>query len=370
MPWLDSLLDAAARSRGGTSSTSRSSSIVVYEVLKLIRGTRASQMAVAIGAIVGLFYASRALEPRDRQLADPQRRRLRGVRGDRAAADRHPPRAGALRPRPVLQVPAARRGRRRRRSRSWSSRSRRWPAKQIGALVVVERGIGLRNHIESGIPLDATLTYDLLVSIFQPTSPLHDGAVIVQGDRIAAAACFLPLSVNPRLTRELGSRHRAALGVTEENDAVALVVSEETGAISLVLDGTHRARPDRRRAARPPPRPREADAAPRRSAASPRRRWTDGALPVRHVGLKLLSVAVADLLWLVVTGDPVVERTLRVGPRTAARARRPRTGGRRARHGGGARARAGQPSCRAWARPTSRWSSISTASGPAAGCSR
>ncbi|MEZ5420974.1 MAG: DNA integrity scanning protein DisA nucleotide-binding domain protein, partial [Vicinamibacterales bacterium] len=101
----------------------------------------------------------------------------------------------------------------------------------------VERGIGLRNHIESGIPLDARLTYDLIVSIFQPTSPLHDGAVIVQGDRIAAAACFLPLSVNPKLARELGSRHRAALGVTEENDAVALVVSEETGAVSLVLDG-------------------------------------------------------------------------------------------------------------------------------------
>ena len=81
------------------------------------------------------------------------------------------------------------------------------------------------------------MTYDLLVSIFQPTSPLHDGAVIVQGDRVAAAACFLPLTVNPRLSRELGSRHRAAIGVTEENDAVAIVVSEETGVISLVMNG-------------------------------------------------------------------------------------------------------------------------------------
>jgi diadenylate cyclase len=106
----------------------------------------------------------------------------------------------------------------------------------IGALVIVERGIELRNHIESGIPLDAKLTYDLIVSIFQPTAPLHDSAVIA-GRHIAAAACFLPLSVNPRLARELGSRHRAALGVTEENDAVALVVSEESGAVSLVLDG-------------------------------------------------------------------------------------------------------------------------------------
>ena len=102
---------------------------------------------------------------------------------------------------------------------------------------MIERSIGLRNYIESGIPLDARLTYDLLVSIFQSTSPLHDGAVIVQGDRVAAAACFLPLTINPRLSRELGSRHRAAIGVTEENDAFAIVVSEETGVISLVMDG-------------------------------------------------------------------------------------------------------------------------------------
>jgi diadenylate cyclase len=76
-----------------------------------------------------------------------------------------------------------------------------------------------------------------MASIFQPGSPLHDGAAIIQGDRVAAAACFLPLSVNPRLSRELGTRHRAALGLTEENDAVAIVISEETGNISLVLDG-------------------------------------------------------------------------------------------------------------------------------------
>ena len=81
------------------------------------------------------------------------------------------------------------------------------------------------------------LTYDLLQSIFLPSSPLHDGAVIVQEDRVAAAACFLPLTVNPRLSKELGSRHRAAIGLTEENDSVAIVVSEETGSISLVVDG-------------------------------------------------------------------------------------------------------------------------------------
>jgi diadenylate cyclase len=85
-------------------------------------------------------------------------------------------------------------------------------AQRIGAIIAIERQIGLRNYIEGGIPLDAVLTYDLLVSIFQPTSPLHDGAVIVQGDRVAAAACFLPLSVNPRLSRDLGSQRAALAG--------------------------------------------------------------------------------------------------------------------------------------------------------------
>src|SRR6185295_2492245 len=101
----------------------------------------------------------------------------------------------------------------------------------------IEREIGLRSYIESGIPLDAVLTYDLLLSIFQLSSPLHDGAVIVRDDRVAAAACFLPLTVNPKLSKTLGSRHRAAIGLTEENDAVAVVVSEETGGLSIVVEG-------------------------------------------------------------------------------------------------------------------------------------
>src|SRR5947209_1241067 len=110
-------------------------------------------------------------------------------------------------------------------------------AQRIGAIVALERQIGLRNYIEGGIPLDAVLTYDLILSIFQPSSPLHDGAVIVQDDRVAAAACFLPLTVHPKLGKELGSRHRAAIGLTEENDSVAIVVSEETGSVSVVADG-------------------------------------------------------------------------------------------------------------------------------------
>jgi uncharacterized protein (TIGR00159 family) len=106
-----------------------------------------------------------------------------------------------------------------------------------GAILVFEREMGLRNYIEGGIALDANVSYDLLMSIFNPEAPLHDGAVIVQRGRVAAASCFLPLTLNPRLSRELGSRHRAAIGITEETDAIAVVVSEETGTISLVVDG-------------------------------------------------------------------------------------------------------------------------------------
>jgi len=108
---------------------------------------------------------------------------------------------------------------------------------QTGALIVIEREIGLRTHVESGVPLDARLSYDLLATIFRPSAPLHDGAVIIQKDRIAAAACFLPLSMNPLLSTQLGTRHRAGIGITEETDAIAVIVSEETGAISLAIGG-------------------------------------------------------------------------------------------------------------------------------------
>ena len=108
---------------------------------------------------------------------------------------------------------------------------------RTGALIVIERNIGLRSYIESGVALDAVLSYDLLVTIFNHDLPLHDGAVIIQNNRIAAAACFLPLTVKPRLSKDLGTRHRAAIGITEETDAIAIVVSEETGSLSLAHDG-------------------------------------------------------------------------------------------------------------------------------------
>jgi diadenylate cyclase len=110
-------------------------------------------------------------------------------------------------------------------------------SRRTGALIVIQRDIGLKSYIESGIAMDAVLSYDLLVTIFNSAVPLHDGAVIIQNGRIAAAACFLPLTVKPRLSKELGTRHRAAIGVTEETDAVAIIVSEESGVISFAHDG-------------------------------------------------------------------------------------------------------------------------------------
>ena len=108
---------------------------------------------------------------------------------------------------------------------------------KTGALIVLERDIGLRTFVESGVRLDAHISRDLLLSIFQPGLPLHDGAVIVQNDRVAAAACFLPLTTNPAFRSELGTRHRAAIGITEETDCLTLVVSEETGRVSVAAAG-------------------------------------------------------------------------------------------------------------------------------------
>ena len=211
-------------------------SVLVYELLLFIKGTRAVQMALSGGFLIGLFFLSRWLELETvnwviRNLAgyvvfaiivlfQADIRRALAHFG-RAPFFRYFERAQSTDETIEELVVAA---------SSLASR-------RIGAIIVLERQIGLRNYIEGGIPLDAMVTYDLLASIFQPGSPLHDGAVIIQGDRVAAAACFLPLSVNPKVSRELGTRHRAALGLTEENDAVAIVVSEETGSISLAMGG-------------------------------------------------------------------------------------------------------------------------------------
>ncbi|OZB90403.1 diadenylate cyclase CdaA [Paenibacillus sp. XY044] len=109
--------------------------------------------------------------------------------------------------------------------------------RKIGALIVFERETGLNEYTESGIPMQSMVSSQLLINIFIPNTPLHDGAVIIQNQQIAAAACYLPLSENPFISKELGTRHRAAIGISEVGDAVSIVVSEETGQISLAING-------------------------------------------------------------------------------------------------------------------------------------
>ncbi len=113
-----------------------------------------------------------------------------------------------------------------------------------GALIVIERNVGLRNFVETGTRLDARVSAELLVTLFTPSSPLHDGAVILREETVVAAACILPLSSNPRTPGSLGTRHRAALGLSEESDAAVIVVSEQTGEISVAYRGTLRQRLD------------------------------------------------------------------------------------------------------------------------------
>ena len=209
--------------------------VIIYQLLVFIKGTRAVQMALGLALIVVFFYFSRwiALETVSWMLTNVLPYFVFAI----IVIFQHEIRRALVR---FGQAPLF---------GGFSTINRNefydeivlavttLATNQTGALIVIERDIGLKTYIESGIALDAALSYDLLVSIFNPSVPLHDGAVIIQNRRIAAGACFLPLTVKPRLSKELGTRHRAAIGVTEETDAVAIVVSEETGAISFAHDG-------------------------------------------------------------------------------------------------------------------------------------
>ena len=187
-------------------------SVLIYEVLKLIRGTRAVQMALGGGMLVALFYGSRweHLETVNWLIRNLVGYLVFAVivlfQSDIRRALAHLGRAPFFRyfakpesaEESIEELVVA---------------ASMLSSQRIGAIIALERQIGLRNYIEGGIPLDALLTYDLLLSIFQPSSPLHDGAVIVQDDRVAAAACFLPLTVNPKLSKELGSRHLSLIHI-------------------------------------------------------------------------------------------------------------------------------------------------------------
>jgi len=109
--------------------------------------------------------------------------------------------------------------------------------RKIGALLAIERDTSLRDFVEIGTPLDAKVSKEVLLSIFHPTSPIHDGAVVIKGNRIIAAGCFLPITMGPDISKALGTRHRAGLGLSEETDAVVIIVSEETGTVSMAMNG-------------------------------------------------------------------------------------------------------------------------------------
>lgn len=211
-------------------------SILIYEALKLIRGTRAMQMAIGSVLAILLLYISQAFPLRTmgwlirNVLAYAVFAAIVLFQSDIRRALSHLGRAPFFRllghsertAETIEEVITA---------AGMLAKSR------VGALIVFEREIGLRNYVESGIPIDGAVSYDLLTTIFQPATALHDGAVIISDERLAAAACFLPLTVNPRLDRDLGTRHRAAIGLTEESDAIAVIVSEERGEISLSRSG-------------------------------------------------------------------------------------------------------------------------------------
>jgi diadenylate cyclase len=208
--------------------------VIIYEVLVMIRGTRAAPMLAGLAAVAAAFYLARigelvtlnwlvshllpyivfalivVFQSEIRHVLSDVGRRVSFLRGSAVEGDSYD------------DIVLA---------------ANLFSQHQTGALIVIEREIGLRTYIESGVAMDARLSYDLLATIFRPSAPLHDGAVIIQKDRLAAAACFLPLSMNPVLSTQMGTRHRAGIGITEETDAIAVIVSEETGAISMAVGG-------------------------------------------------------------------------------------------------------------------------------------
>jgi len=211
-------------------------SLLIYECLKIIRGTRAMQLVFGMVVLLVLVYVTQTFPLQTVGWL------IRSVlvylpfaaivlfQADIRRALAHLGRA------PVFRI-LGRTQRATEAIEEVATAAEILAKDRVGAIIVFEREIGLRNYIENGIPVDATVSYDLLTTIFQPKTLLHDGAVIISEDRVAAAACFLPLAVGTHLDRVLGARHRAAIGVTEETDAIAVIVSEERGEIALARHG-------------------------------------------------------------------------------------------------------------------------------------
>lgn len=209
-------------------------SIILYRLLLIVKGTKAAQMMIGLGVLLLASLASRYLELFTIDwliqsfwaqiviamivLFQPEIRRALAHIGEARFLNF----ASAEELKSLEEIVRA--------AISLANR-------KIGALIVIERETSLKDFVEIGTNLDARVSKELLLSIFHPTSPIHDGAVIINGNRVAAAGCFLPITLSSELKKALGTRHRAGIGLTEETDAVAIIVSEETGLISVAIDG-------------------------------------------------------------------------------------------------------------------------------------
>ncbi len=209
--------------------------IVLYRVLLIINGTRAVQMLIGLGVLLGAFFLSSYLKLHTMYwiiqslwaqvvlaliiLFQPEIRKALAQMGETSFL---PSLTSASELKSLEEIVRA--------TVALSSR-------KIGSLIVIERDTSLKDFIEIGTPLDAKVSKEILLSIFHPSSPMHDGAVIIRIDRIVAAGCFLPITFRTDISRSLGTRHRAAIGITEETDAVAITTSEETGMISFAVNG-------------------------------------------------------------------------------------------------------------------------------------
>jgi uncharacterized protein (TIGR00159 family) len=211
--------------------------IIIYQLLLLVRGTRAVQMVVGVVAVVVVHILTRP-----GLIHLPAVHSVLGnlllyipfaiivlfqnnIRQALMRVGRNP--ISALFPRREYETIAE----------EVALAATALASRRLGALIVLERNVGLRAHTQTGIRLEAVVSYDLMMNIFTPGSPLHDGAVIIADGRIKAASCYLPLTMDPSLSRAYGTRHRAAIGITEESDAMAVVVSEERGVVSLADNG-------------------------------------------------------------------------------------------------------------------------------------
>jgi diadenylate cyclase len=210
-------------------------SVILYRVLLIIKGTKAAQMLVGLGVLLMASFFSKYFQLYTMDwiiqsfwsqvvialivLFQPEIRRALAQMGESSFLQNF---TSAEELKSLEEVVRA--------SIALANR-------KIGALIVIEREISLKDYVEIGTPLDAKVSKELLMTVFHPTSPIHDGAVVIRGNRVVAAGCFLPITLGHEVSKALGTRHRAGIGIAEETDAVAIIVSEETGTVSMAIDG-------------------------------------------------------------------------------------------------------------------------------------